>query len=67
MDNAVVEWLTLQREVSGRALDAGRAAFAAHARIFEAIADHNPVGAQIAYGEHPDQVVGSSIGRSSDS
>ena len=57
MYNAVVEWLTEQREVSGRALDAGRAAFAAHTRIFEAIADHNPVGAQIAMQEHLDQVV----------
>jgi GntR family transcriptional regulator, sialic acid-inducible nan operon repressor len=57
MYNAVVEWLTEQREVSGRALDQGRAAFAAHTRIFEAIADHNPVGAQIAMQEHLDQVV----------
>lgn len=57
MYNAVVEWLTEQREVSGRALDAGRAAFAAHTRIFEAIADHNSVGAQLAMQEHLDQVV----------
>ena len=57
MYNAVVEWLTEQREVSGRALDAARAAFAAHTRIFEAIADHNSVAAQIAMQEHLDQVV----------
>jgi GntR family transcriptional regulator, sialic acid-inducible nan operon repressor len=55
--NAVVEWLTEQREISGRAADAGRAAFAAHTRIFEAIADHNPAAAEVAMQEHLDQVV----------
>ena len=54
---AVVEWLTEQREISGRAPNAGRAAFAAHKRIFDAIADHNPAAAQIAMQEHLDQVV----------
>lgn len=57
MYSAVVEWLTEQREISGRAPDAGRAAFAAHARVFEAIADHNPAAAQLAMQEHLDQVV----------
>lgn len=57
MYNAVVEWLTEQREISGRAPDAGRAAFAAHTRIFDAIAAHNPAAAQNAMQEHLDQVV----------
>jgi DNA-binding FadR family transcriptional regulator len=56
--NAVVEWLTDQREISGRATDAGAAAFAAHTRIFNAIAAHDTSGAQIAMQEHLDQVVG---------
>ncbi len=57
MYNAVVDWLTEQREISGRAPNAGRAAFAAHTRIFDAIANHNPAAAQIAMQEHLDQVV----------
>ena len=54
--NAVVEWLTEQRAISGRAPDAGRAAFAAHARIFDAIAKRDPAAAQIAMQDHLDQV-----------
>lgn len=57
MYNAVVAWLTEQREISGRAPDAGRAAFTAHQRIFDAIADHDPAAAQTAMQEHLDQVV----------
>jgi GntR family transcriptional regulator, sialic acid-inducible nan operon repressor len=57
MYNAIVAWLTEQREISGRAPNAGRAAFVAHTRIFDAIADHNPAAAQIAMQEHLDQVV----------
>ena len=57
MYNAVVEWLTEQREISGHAPDAGTAAFAAHSRIFRAIAAHDPAEAQIAMQEHLDQVV----------
>lgn len=57
MYNAVVEWLTEQREISGRAANAGPAAFAAHTRIFDAIAAHNSAAAQIAMQEHLDQVV----------
>jgi DNA-binding FadR family transcriptional regulator len=57
MYNAVVEWLTEQREISGRAPEAGTNAFAAHTRIFQAIAGHNPAEAQIAMQEHLDQVV----------
>ncbi len=56
MYNAVVEWLTEQRVISGRAPDAGRAAFDAHTRIFDAIAAHDPAAAQIAMQEHLDQV-----------
>jgi GntR family transcriptional repressor for pyruvate dehydrogenase complex len=56
MYNAVVEWLTEQRDISGRAPDAGRAAFAAHTRIFEAIASRDPAAAQIAMQRHLDQV-----------
>jgi DNA-binding FadR family transcriptional regulator len=56
MYNAVVEWLTEQREISGRGPDAGRAAFAAHTHIFDAIAGHDPTAAQIAMQEHLDQV-----------
>lgn len=56
MYNAVVAWLTEQREISGRAPNAGRAAFAAHQRIFDAIAAHNPAAAQTAMQEHLDQV-----------
>jgi GntR family transcriptional repressor for pyruvate dehydrogenase complex len=55
--NAVVEWLTEQREISGLAPEAAQAAFAAHTRIFDAIADHNPAAAQIAMQGHLDQVV----------
>jgi DNA-binding FadR family transcriptional regulator len=55
--NAVVEWLTEQRQISGRATDAAAAAFAAHTRIFNAIAAHDPSEAQIAMQEHLDQVV----------
>ena len=57
MYNAVVEWLTEQREISGHAPDAGTAAFAAHSRIFHAIAERDPAEAQIAMQEHLDQVV----------
>lgn len=56
MYNAVVEWLTEQRVISGRSPHAGRAAFAAHERIFDAIAARDPAAAQIAMQEHLDQV-----------
>ena len=54
---AVVEWLTEQRLTSGRASGAGESAVAAHTRIFEAIAAHDPVAAERAMQEHLDAVV----------
>jgi GntR family transcriptional regulator, sialic acid-inducible nan operon repressor len=54
---AVVDWLTEQREISGRAPYAGAVAFNAHTRIFRAIAEHDPEKAQIAMEEHLDEVV----------
>jgi DNA-binding FadR family transcriptional regulator len=55
--NAVVEWLTEQRETSGRASGAGEAAYAAHERIYQAIAAHDPVAAEAAMQDHLDAVV----------
>lgn len=57
LHDAVVEWLTEQRETSGRAPAAGRAAYGAHERIFRAIAAHDPAAAQQAMQDHLDQVV----------
>ena len=54
---AVVEWLTEQRLTSGRAAGAGESAVAAHTRIFDAIAAHDPVAAELAMQEHLDAVV----------
>ena len=56
MYNAVVEWLIEQREISGRSPEAGRAAYAAHTRIFNAIAAHDPTEAQSAMQAHLEQV-----------
>ncbi|MFO1057145.1 MAG: transcriptional regulator NanR [Dongiaceae bacterium] len=55
--NAVVEWLTEQRGISGQARGAGEAAYAAHARIYEAIAAHDPAAAEQAMQQHLDAVV----------
>jgi len=57
MHDAMVEWLTEQRETSGRAPGAGAAAFAAHTRIFKAIAARDAAAAQSAMQDHLDQVV----------
>ena len=54
--NAVVEWLTEQRETSGRATGAGEAAYAAHERIYRAIAAHDPAAAEVAMERHLDAV-----------
>lgn len=54
--NAVVEWLTEQREVSGRAPLSAELAYAAHKRIYEAVGDHDPIEAQAAMQDHLDQV-----------
>jgi GntR family transcriptional regulator, sialic acid-inducible nan operon repressor len=55
--NAVVEWLTEQRETSGRASGAGEAAYAAHERIYRAIAAHDPGAAEVAMERHLHVVV----------
>ena len=55
--NAVVEWLTEQRETSGRATGAGEAAYAAHKRIYQAIAAHDPAAAEVAMEGHLEAVV----------
>ena len=54
--NAVVEWLTEQRGISGQARGAGEAAYAAHARIYEAIAAHDAAAAEQAMQQHLDAV-----------
>ena len=56
MYDAVVEWLVEQREISGRSPQAGRAAYAAHSRIFKAIEAHDPAAAQSAMQAHLEQV-----------
>jgi DNA-binding FadR family transcriptional regulator len=57
LHDAVVEWLTEQRKTSGRAPAAARAAYAAHERIFRAIAAHDEAAAQQGMQLHLDQVV----------
>jgi DNA-binding FadR family transcriptional regulator len=54
--DAVIEWLSEQREISGRAPRSAQLAYAAHERIFNAIAAHDPVEAQAAMQDHLDQV-----------
>jgi DNA-binding FadR family transcriptional regulator len=49
---AVVAWLTEQRQVSGLAPGAAEAAYAAHKRIFEAIASRDPDVAGRAMQDH---------------
>lgn len=53
---AVVEWLTEQRATSMRALNSARLAYAAHERIYNAIAARNPVEAEAAMQDHLAQV-----------
>jgi GntR family transcriptional regulator, sialic acid-inducible nan operon repressor len=53
---AVVEWLTEQREISGRAPLSAKLAYAAHERIYKAIAAHDPIAAQAAMQDHLAQV-----------
>jgi DNA-binding FadR family transcriptional regulator len=54
---AVVEWLTEQRETSGRAANAAEMAHAAHARIYGAIAAHDAAAAQAEMQAHLEGVV----------
>jgi GntR family transcriptional regulator, sialic acid-inducible nan operon repressor len=56
MHNAVVEWLTEQRAISGRTPVAATAAYSAHERIFAAIASHDPAAAQTEMQRHLDEV-----------
>jgi DNA-binding FadR family transcriptional regulator len=54
---AIVEWLTEQRETSGSSPNAAEAAHKAHARIYRAIGIHDTVAAQAAMQDHLKQVV----------
>jgi DNA-binding FadR family transcriptional regulator len=56
LHEAVVAWLTEQRVTSGRMPGAGEAAYAAHARIFEAIAAHDVPAAEQAMQAHLEAV-----------
>ncbi len=56
-NDAVVEWLTEQRAMSGRVPTAFDDAYSCHRRVFEAIARRDPDAAQQAMQEHMDQVV----------
>lgn len=57
LHDAVVGWLTEQRETSLRAPTSGEAAYAAHDRIFRAIAARDPAAAQRAMQVHLDEIV----------
>jgi GntR family transcriptional regulator, sialic acid-inducible nan operon repressor len=56
LHNAVAEWLTEQRTISGRTPHAFRSAFTAHQRIFDAIVSHDPAKAQEEMQRHLDEV-----------
>jgi DNA-binding FadR family transcriptional regulator len=56
MHNAVAEWLTEQRTISGRTPQAFDAAFVAHTRIFDAIAKRDPGRAQDEMQRHLEAV-----------
>ncbi len=58
LHEAVVAWLTEQRTTSGRVPGSGEAAYAAHVRIYEAIAAHDSVAAETAMQQHLEAVVG---------
>jgi DNA-binding FadR family transcriptional regulator len=57
LHEAVVAWLTEQRAISGQLPGAAEAAYAAHVRIFTAIAAHDPQAAELAMQEHLEAVV----------
>lgn len=54
--DAVVEWLTEQRATSMRAPSSAELAYAAHERIYKAIAARNPSEAEAAMQDHLEQV-----------
>ena len=53
---AVAEWLTEQRSTSGKAPQSSKYAYAAHKRIYEAVAARDPAAAQAAMQRHLDTV-----------
>lgn len=57
MQDALVEWLRDQRTVTSGHPSAAAAAFAAHRRIFDAIAARNPHAAEAAMLDHMQEVV----------
>jgi GntR family transcriptional regulator, sialic acid-inducible nan operon repressor len=57
LHDGVVEWLTEQRRTSLQAPLSAQKAYAAHERIFRAIAARDPTAAQTAMQEHLDDVV----------
>ncbi|WP_191057710.1 transcriptional regulator NanR [Geminicoccus harenae] len=57
MHTAAVEWLSEQRLATVKAKGSMQDAFAAHQKIFNAIADHRPEEAAQAMATHLDQVV----------
>lgn len=52
LHEALVAWLTEQRAISGLAPGAAEDAYAAHARIYRAVAAHDPIAAETAMHEH---------------
>ena len=56
LHDQISEWLKEQREISGRAAMSAQLAYAAHERIFNAIAAHDAFEAQAAMQDHLDQV-----------
>lgn len=55
--DAVVEWLTEQRSISGQVPTAYDDAYGCHERIFQAIADRDPARAQAAMQHHMEEVI----------
>lgn len=53
---AVAEWLTEQRSTSGQAPQSNKLAYAAHKRVYEAVAARDPLAAQRAMQQHLDTV-----------
>jgi len=56
LHDGVVEWLAEQRHISLQVPAAARDAYAAHERIYDAIAGRDPIEAQAAMQDHLDQV-----------
>jgi GntR family transcriptional regulator, sialic acid-inducible nan operon repressor len=56
LHDGVVEWLAEQRQISLQVPAAARDAYAAHERIYNAVAGRDPLEAQAAMQDHLDQV-----------